>query len=146
VKVAIMTANVEFEDYNSGAESIRKRLAAQLAGHPSTVTLTVTAHDESSPPRVPEQVIVFRDQTRSSKTTGNPLLITVHCDNPEVWDRMDAVFTSRDRFEKFGPRSAHGSQCYKSLERALIVVPEHPAAVMAVERTGIGRLAWIAPA
>ena len=122
-----------FEDLRQGVDRVRAQLQARLAG--LDVLLVEAAHDESDPPRTPEPEIVFADGQGSRRTTGLPLLITGRCADPEAWSRIDQALGA-EGFERFGPMSVVGAQCYRSRRRATIIVEAHPGAELPVDRTG----------
>jgi len=132
--------DTRIEDLGVAESRIRGQIIQRL-GRNDVLVLQAT-HDQSAPVRSPDQVVVFADDARTRRTTGTPLLVTVHSDDLTLWPEIDTKLQG-EGFERFGPMSLLGDQCYESRMRAWFVVPVHPNASMAVERTGKAVLGWI---
>jgi hypothetical protein len=131
----------EFESFAPGVDRIRARVLVRI--HRPGVSVVQINHDESTPIRSPDPTIVYADASSARRTDGHPLLLTAMCADPGAWGAIDGAF-AEEGFERWGPMSESGAQCYKSNRRAMVIVDASPpGATMAVDRIGKAMLTSI---
>ena len=130
----------EPEEFRPAAERIRASVQARIGSN--HVIVSVGTGDAAAPFRTPETVPTYEDADRKRPTNGEPLVLTVICQEASLWHRIDGIM-SEDGFVRFGERSSLGLQAYVSTKRACFIVPEHPGATKAVDQTGKAVLGWI---